>query len=65
MTGIYPSRPFTRSKAKNLNYLQAMFRKRKEFEEIDGHQRRTYNAFTLYQIEKEEIKRPCVQMALS
>ena len=65
MSGMYPSRPFTKSQAKNLQVLQAMFMKREALQEIEGHQRRTYNVFTLHQIEKEEGKRPCVQMVIS
>ena len=39
--------------------------KRKALEEIEGQQRRTYNVFTLHQIEKEERNRLCVQMTIS
>ena len=58
MGGIYPSIPFTSSQAKDLKGLQAMFMKREALEEIEGHQRMTYNVFTLHQIEKEEENRP-------
>ncbi|KAH0773696.1 hypothetical protein KY290_010833 [Solanum tuberosum] len=65
MSDIYPSRPFTRSQAKDLQGLQAMFMKREALEELEGHQRRTYNVCKVHQNEKEEGKRPCVQMAIS
>ncbi|KAH0768960.1 hypothetical protein KY290_012941 [Solanum tuberosum] len=65
MSDIYPSRPFTRSQAKDLQGLQAMFMKREALEELEGHQRRTYNVYKVHQNEKEEGKRPCVQIAIS
>ena len=65
MSDMYPSRQFTRSQAKDLQGLQEMFMKQEAFEGIEGQQIRIYNVFTLHQIEKEEGKRPCVQMAIS
>lgn len=65
MNDTYPSRHFTRSQEKDLQGLQEMFMKREALEEVEGQQRRTYNVFTLHQIEKEEEKSPSVQMAIS
>ncbi|XP_049405104.1 uncharacterized protein LOC125868519 [Solanum stenotomum] len=65
MSGIYPSRPFTRNQANDLQGLQAMFMKREALEELEGHQRKTYNVCKVHQNEKEEGKRPCVEMTIS
>ncbi|KAH0778765.1 hypothetical protein KY290_005192 [Solanum tuberosum] len=49
MSCMYPSRPFTRSQAKDLQVLQAMFMKREALEELEGHQRRTCNVCKVHQ----------------
>ncbi|WMV24648.1 hypothetical protein MTR67_018033 [Solanum verrucosum] len=43
MSGMYRSRPYKRSQAKDLQGLQAMFMKREALEELEGHQITTYN----------------------
>ena len=64
MSGIYPSRPFTWSQTKDLQGLEEMFMKREALDEIESHQRRKKNVFTLHKIYKEEGKRPSVQMVI-
>lgn len=61
----YLSKPFTRSQAKELQDLQAMFVRKEALEEFEGCQRKTCNVWKVNQSEDDKDKRSFEQVVTS